>query len=62
MGVYAVRPTPHCRYGYLTPSDDQAVVQWITLNEGVILDYWNSAISTAEMLQRIQPLSPPVPP
>jgi hypothetical protein len=49
-----VRPQPSLIAGYLQPLDLRAVERWIVLNEAVIVDYWNSAISTAEMLQRIQ--------
>jgi hypothetical protein len=62
MAIFGVRPTPCLLQGYVPPPDQRAVEQWITLNEDVILDYWNSAISTREMLNRMRPLSPPVPP
>ena len=62
MATFCVLPTPGVVAGYVPPSDQRAVERWIELNEGVIIDYWNSAISTKEMLRRIQPLSPPVPP
>jgi hypothetical protein len=58
----AVRPTPHLEppgqaMGALTASDLQAVYDWITLNEAVLLDYWDSAISTAELHRRLRNLS-----
>lgn len=58
----AIRPTPRLIVGRLSPADMRAVSQWIQLNQAVILDYWNSAISAREMLQRVQALSPPVQP
>jgi hypothetical protein len=52
----AVRPSPSLLAGYLLPADLRAVARWIALNDAVIVDYWYSRISTAEMLQRIQRL------
>jgi hypothetical protein len=62
MATFGVRPSPLLIAGYIPPIDQRAVERWIALNEDVIVDYWNSAISTAEMLSRIQPISPPIPP
>jgi hypothetical protein len=58
----AVRPTARLIAGRLSPADLQAVARWVQLNRDAILDYWDSTISTAELLQRLQPLSPPIPP
>jgi hypothetical protein len=56
-----VRPAPHeIVPGQLSRSDRDAVFRWITLNEAVLIDYWNNQIFTDEMLARIAPLSPPV--
>jgi hypothetical protein len=54
----AVRPTARLIAGRLSPADLQAVGRWIQLNRDAILDYWDSTISTAELLQRLHPLSP----
>jgi hypothetical protein len=62
MATFAVPPSPSLTAGYIPPIDQRAVERWIALNEGVIVDYWNSTISTADMLQRIQSISPPIPP
>ena len=59
--TFGVQP-PGLIAGYLPPADERVVERWITLNEQVILEYWDSQISTAEMLKRIRPLQPPVPP
>ena len=56
----AVRPAPRLVAGRLPPHDLQAVSRWITLNEAVIVDYWQGAIGTVELIRRLQPLSPPV--
>jgi hypothetical protein len=61
MAIFRVRPTPGMITGYVPPADERAVERWVALNEAVLVDYWESRISTKEMLQQIQPLSPPVP-
>ena len=43
-------------------ADLQAVSDWVERNEAVLVDYWDFRIDTDELLQRLQPLSPPVPP
>jgi hypothetical protein len=60
MAIFGVRPTPSLLNGYVPPPDQRAVERWIVLNEGVLVDYWNSTISTAEMLKLVRPLLPPV--
>jgi hypothetical protein len=40
----------------------QAVSDWIRLNEAALVGYWDFTIDTDEFLQRLQPLSPPIPP
>src|SRR4051812_31014415 len=49
----AIRPAPHLIAGSLSPGDLRAVATWITLNEAALLDYWNSQISTVELIQRL---------
>jgi hypothetical protein len=60
--TFSVRPVPSLIAGYIPPADQRAVERWIALNSDVICHYWDSAISTADMLARLRPLSPPVPP
>jgi hypothetical protein len=57
-----VRPAPRLIAGQLSPADLQAVSNWIRLNEGALVDYWDFTIDTDELLQRLQPLSPAIPP
>jgi hypothetical protein len=57
-----VRPAPRIIAGTLLPADRQAVLQWISLNEAALVDYWDFRIDTDEFLQRLRPLSPPIPP
>ncbi|MGH7096607.1 MAG: hypothetical protein ACREE4_02965 [Stellaceae bacterium] len=54
----AVRPTARLIAGRLSPADLQAVARWVQPNRDAILDYGDSTISTAELLQRLQPLAP----
>ena len=46
----------------LLAADLQAVSEWIRLNEAALVAYWDCQIDTAELMQRLRPLSPPVPP
>jgi hypothetical protein len=54
--VFGVRPTPGVVSGYLSAADEQAVSDWIKLNEAAILDYWNGVIDTSELLGRLKRL------
>jgi hypothetical protein len=58
----AVRPAPHLVAGQLSATDLRAVSQWIRLNEATIVGYWDGTIDTGELIQRLRPLSPPIPP
>ena len=58
----AVRPTPRLVVGQLSAGDLRAVSNWVQLNEKVIVEYWDGAIGTGELMRRLQPLSPPIPP
>jgi hypothetical protein len=49
-----VRPAPYLAAGYLSQADLQLVSEWIRRNEAALIDYWDSAISTAQLLQRLQ--------
>jgi hypothetical protein len=54
----AVRPAARLIAGWLSPADLQAVGRGVQLNRDAILDYRDSTISTAEVLQRLQPRAP----
>jgi hypothetical protein len=58
----AVRPTPHLVGGQLSAADLLAVSEWIRRNEAVIIGYWEGSIDTGELIQRLRPISPPIPP
>jgi hypothetical protein len=52
--VFGVRPTPGLISGYLSAADQRAVSDWVQLNEAAIVDYWNGAIDTGELLGRLK--------
>ena len=54
----AVCPVPQVVDGHLPAADMRAISQWIQLNLIGVLDYWDGTISAAEVLQRLQRLSP----
>jgi hypothetical protein len=56
--VVGIRP-PSVFAGVLSSVDRQAVFGWINLNEAALIDYWNQAIDTAELIQRLRAL--PIP-
>lgn len=58
--VVGVRPAPRLVKGHLSVQDMQAVSDWVRLNEGALVDYWEFRIDTGEFLQRLQPLAPPI--
>jgi hypothetical protein len=62
VATVAVRPAPRLVAGQLSPADLQAVSDWIRLNEAALVPYWDCQIDTAELIQRLRPLSPSVPP
>ena len=62
MATVAVRPAPRLVAGQLSAADLQAVSEWIRLNEAPLIAYWDCQIDTAELIQRLRPLSTPIPP
>ncbi len=58
----AVFPVPRVIAGTLAPADRQAIFQWIAMNKAALIDYWDFRIDTDEFLQRLRPISPPIPP
>jgi hypothetical protein len=62
MATVAVRPAPRLVASQLSAGGLHAVSGWIRLNEAALVAYWDSQIDTAELIQRLRPLSPPVPP
>jgi hypothetical protein len=56
LAVVAVRPTPRLVLGNLSASDLNAVSEWVRLNEGALVDYWEYRISTAQLIRRLRRL------
>ena len=54
LAVIGLRPRPHLLHGRLLPADLSAVHAWVTLNEAVLLDYWEGSIDTFELVQRLR--------
>lgn len=56
--VVGVRPAPHLISGQLSPDDERAVFQWVSLNTAVLIAYWDGQIDTIDLGERLQPLAP----
>ena len=54
--VVGVRPTPHVIAGHLSPDEQRAVFEWVSLNTAVIVEYWDGRIDTIELGQLLRPL------
>jgi hypothetical protein len=64
--VVGVRPSPRVIAGQLSPDDEQAVFQWISLNASALIAYWKGQIDTVQLGQILKPvpaqsLTPPAP-
>jgi hypothetical protein len=65
--VVGVRPTPHVVAGHLSPDDQRAVFEWVSLNTAALVAYWDGRIDTVQLGQALrrlsssQPGSAPVP-
>ena len=49
--VVGVRPNPHIIAGHLSPDDQRAVFEWISLNAAAFVEYWDGRIDTIELGQ-----------
>jgi hypothetical protein len=54
LATVSVRPQPELLHGRLSSEDFDAVRRWIVLNEDVIVDYWDGALSTGAMIRRLK--------
>jgi hypothetical protein len=54
--VVGVRPVPHLIAGRLTPDDERAVFQWLSMNTAALIAYWDGRIDTIELGERLQRL------
>ncbi|SRR5216683_1821853 len=59
--VVGVRPSLYIIAGSLSPDDEKAVSQWISLNTAALLAYWEGEIDTAHLVHALKalPQSPP---
>jgi hypothetical protein len=55
--VVAVRPSPRVIAGRLSPDDERAIFNWVTLNVTAIIAYWDGDIDTVQLSQALKPLS-----
>ena len=55
--VVAIRPSPRIIAGQLSPDDERAVFQWVTLNQIALVSYWDGQIDTIQLGQLLKPLS-----
>jgi hypothetical protein len=56
--VVGVRPAPHLVAGRFSWDDERLVFEWIRLNVGTIIAYWDGNLDTAELIQNLKPLPP----
>jgi hypothetical protein len=55
--VVGVRPSPHMIAGSLSPDDEKAVFQWISLNEAALIEYWEGEIDTIQLGHALKALT-----
>ncbi|MBV8451259.1 MAG: hypothetical protein JOZ29_03180 [Deltaproteobacteria bacterium] len=55
--VVGVRPSPHMITGNLSPDNEKAVFQWISLNEAALLAYWEGEIDTIQLGHALKALT-----
>jgi hypothetical protein len=56
--VVGVSPAPHLIAGHLSPDDQRAVFEWISLNTAAIVEYWDGRIDTIELGQLLKQILP----
>jgi hypothetical protein len=54
--VVGVRPNQHVVTGHLSPDDQRAAFEWISLNTAAIVEYWDGRIDTIELGQLLKRL------
>ena len=59
--VVGVRPNPHVAAGHLSPDDQRAVFEWVSLNTAALMAYWEGRIDTIDLGQLLQRLPPRLP-
>ena len=53
VAVVAIRPAPERLTEGLGNGDFEAIARWIGLNEAALIDYWDEAIDTADLIGRL---------
>jgi hypothetical protein len=54
--VVGVRPVPRIIAGQLSPDDERAIFQWISLNTAALVAYWEGQIDTVQLGQVLKPI------
>ena len=54
--VVGVRPSPRIIAGQLSPDDQQAVFQWVSLNAAALITYWEGQVDTIQLGQMLKPI------
>jgi hypothetical protein len=54
--IVGVRPDPHMVAGRLSSDDERLVFEWIKINAGAVIDYWEGTIDTLELVQALKRL------
>jgi hypothetical protein len=54
--VVGVRPSPHLIAGRLSPDDEAAVFQWISMKMAALLAYWEGQIDTIQLGRALKAL------
>ena len=52
--IVALRPQPRLLHGELAADDLKAVLAWAALNLQPLLDYWDGATDTMELIRRLR--------
>jgi hypothetical protein len=57
MAVVGVRPIPRVIAGHLSPDDQRAVFEWVSLNTAALVAYWDGQIDTVQLGQALRRVS-----
>ncbi len=52
--VVGVRPSPQMIAGRLSPDDERAVFEWVSLNADALIEYWDGRIDTIQLGQMLK--------
>ncbi len=54
--VVSIRPAPRVVAGRLSPDDERAVFQWVSLNTAALIAYWEGRVDTIQLGQLLKML------